>query len=229
VKHLLEADFQALLLVQTESVYLISNNSWTTLVGTHVAFFGSSKLWRGVPPAARNEFPFFCVRANTNVPTKIMDLFSTHCTYVGTILYKCRLAPFRAHFVGSLVIFCGCCTVTTSALLCVHPFFIISNIMSCSRSCISLGRHPDETCCSCKRWRTEGVKVRKSRWNAGAFRFKCDHGPHTEEFYQRLGVMIQSMMVVVNGAAMRLLFKQHPREGRLLNTRRRNLTNSRLF
>jgi hypothetical protein len=40
---------------------------------------------------------------------------------------------------------------------------------------------------NCKRWRTEGVKVRKSRWNAGAFRFKCDHGPHTEEFYQRMG------------------------------------------
>jgi CRISPR/Cas system-associated endonuclease/helicase Cas3 len=59
--------------------------------------------------------------------------------------------------------------------------------MSSSTSCISLGRHPDETCCNCKRWRTEGVKVRKSRWNAGAFRFKCDHGPHTEEFYQRMG------------------------------------------
>jgi hypothetical protein len=40
---------------------------------------------------------------------------------------------------------------------------------------------------NCKRWRTEGVTVRKSRWNAGALRFKCDHGPHTEEFYLRMG------------------------------------------
>jgi hypothetical protein len=31
------------------------------------------------------------------------------------------------------------------------------------------------------------VKVRKSRWNAGAFQFKCDHGPHTEEFYLCMG------------------------------------------
>jgi hypothetical protein len=31
------------------------------------------------------------------------------------------------------------------------------------------------------------VKVRKSRWNAGAFLFKCDHGPHTEEFYLCMG------------------------------------------
>jgi hypothetical protein len=58
--------------------------------------------------------------------------------------------------------------------------------MSSSRSCIYLARNPDETCCNCKRGRTEGVKVRKSRWNAGAFRFKCDHGPHTEEFYLRI-------------------------------------------
>jgi hypothetical protein len=31
------------------------------------------------------------------------------------------------------------------------------------------------------------VKIRKSRWNAGAFWFKCDHGPHTEEFYLCMG------------------------------------------
>jgi hypothetical protein len=31
------------------------------------------------------------------------------------------------------------------------------------------------------------VKIQKSRWNAGAFRFKCDHGPHTEEFYLCMG------------------------------------------
>jgi hypothetical protein len=50
-----------------------------------------------------------------------------------------------------------------------------------------LARHADNTCCNCKTWRAEGVKVRKSRWNAGAFRFKCDHGPHTDEFYLRMG------------------------------------------
>jgi hypothetical protein len=60
--------------------------------------------------------------------------------------------------------------------------------MSSSRSCLSLARHADDTCCNCKRWRVEGVKVRKSRWNAGAFRFKCGHGPHSEEFYLRMGV-----------------------------------------
>jgi hypothetical protein len=59
--------------------------------------------------------------------------------------------------------------------------------MSSSRSCISLAHHPDETCCSCKRRRAEGVKVRKSRSNAGAFWFKCDHGPPTEELYLRMG------------------------------------------
>jgi hypothetical protein len=31
------------------------------------------------------------------------------------------------------------------------------------------------------------VQVRTSRWNAVAFRFKCDHGPHTEEFYLCMG------------------------------------------
>jgi hypothetical protein len=31
------------------------------------------------------------------------------------------------------------------------------------------------------------VKIRKSRWNAEAFWFKCDHGPHTEEFYLCMG------------------------------------------
>jgi hypothetical protein len=35
--------FQALLLVQTKSLYLISNKSWTSLIGTHVAAFGSPK------------------------------------------------------------------------------------------------------------------------------------------------------------------------------------------
>jgi hypothetical protein len=59
--------------------------------------------------------------------------------------------------------------------------------MSSSRSCLSLERQVDDTCCNCKRWWEEGVKVRNSRWNAGAFRFKCDHGPHTEEFYLRMG------------------------------------------
>jgi hypothetical protein len=59
--------------------------------------------------------------------------------------------------------------------------------MSSSRSCLSLARHADNTCCNCKRWWAEGVKVRKSRWNAGAFRFKCDHGPHIEEVYLRMG------------------------------------------
>jgi hypothetical protein len=48
-------------------------------------------------------------------------------------------------------------------------------------------------------------------------------------FTNAWGVMIQSMMVVGNGAAMPLFFKQHPRGERLLNTRRRTLTNSRLF
>jgi hypothetical protein len=60
VRHLVKADFQALLLVQTESVYLISNNSWTTLVGTHVAAFGSPIYWRGAPPSPNNCIsPFF--------------------------------------------------------------------------------------------------------------------------------------------------------------------------
>jgi hypothetical protein len=43
------------------------------------------------------------------------------------------------------------------------------------------------------------------------------------------GVMIQSMMVVGNGVAMHMLFKQHPRGGRLLNTKRRTLMSSRMF
>jgi hypothetical protein len=31
------------------------------------------------------------------------------------------------------------------------------------------------------------VKVQKSRCNTGAFLFKCDYGPHTEEFYLCIG------------------------------------------
>jgi hypothetical protein len=31
------------------------------------------------------------------------------------------------------------------------------------------------------------VKIRKSRWNAGVFRFKCDHGPQTDDFYLCIG------------------------------------------
>jgi hypothetical protein len=34
------------------------------------------------------------------------------------------------------------------------------------------------------------VKIRKSRWNAGVFKFKCDHGPHTEDFYQCMWVNV---------------------------------------
>jgi hypothetical protein len=38
-------------------------------------------------------------------------------------------------------------------------------------------------CGGCKRWKREWVRVRKSRWRAPPTRFKCDHGPHTDEFY----------------------------------------------
>jgi hypothetical protein len=31
------------------------------------------------------------------------------------------------------------------------------------------------------------VKIRKLRWNAGVFEFKCDHGPHTDDFYLCMG------------------------------------------
>jgi hypothetical protein len=42
-------------------------------------------------------------------------------------------------------------------------------------------------------------------------------------------VMIQSMIVVGDGVAMCMLFKQHPRGRRLLNTKIRTLMNSRFF
>jgi hypothetical protein len=51
------------------------------------------------------------------------------------------------------------------------------------RCCLSQPRPFNNTCSNCKRWWLEGMKIRKSRWNAGVFRFKCDHGPHTEDFY----------------------------------------------
>jgi hypothetical protein len=49
--------------------------------------------------------------------------------------------------------------------------------------CLSQPPSFNKTCSECKIWRLEGVKIRKSRWNAGVFQFKCDHGPHTEDFY----------------------------------------------
>jgi hypothetical protein len=48
------------------------------------------------------------------------------------------------------------------------------------------------TCSSCLRWKFEGVKVRRSRWNAPVFKFKCDHGPHTYDFYHSTQVNYSS-------------------------------------
>jgi hypothetical protein len=40
-----------------------------------------------------------------------------------------------------------------------------------------------ELCGGCKRWKRELVRVRRSRWRPPPIRYKCVHGPHTEEFY----------------------------------------------
>jgi hypothetical protein len=56
----------------------------------------------------------------------------------------------------------------------------IMNIMSSSSLLCCLSQSLPNTCSNCKIWRAEGAKVQKSRWNARAFWFKCDHRPHTE-------------------------------------------------
>jgi hypothetical protein len=49
--------------------------------------------------------------------------------------------------------------------------------------CFSHPHSFNDTCSNCKIWQLEGVKVRKSRWNASVFNFKCDYGPHTKNLY----------------------------------------------
>jgi hypothetical protein len=44
--------------------------------------------------------------------------------------------------------------------------------------------HDDAMCSECFRWKTESVKVLKSRWRATPIKYKCTHGPHTKEFYK---------------------------------------------
>jgi hypothetical protein len=66
--------------------------------------------------------------------------------------------------------------------------FIIINIMGFpSLCCLSHPPSFNDTRSNCKICRLEGVKIRKLRWNAGVFKFKCDHGPHTEDFYLCMG------------------------------------------
>jgi hypothetical protein len=70
-----------------------------------------------------------------------------------------------------------------------------------SLSCVSLEVSGDTRCGGCRRWAIDGVKVRKSRWNAPPIKYKCDRGLHTEEIYKNsldgnVDVMAVDVMVV---------------------------------
>jgi hypothetical protein len=84
VKHLIKVDFPALLLVQTDSPYLISNKSY----GTLVAAFGSPQIMARCPPRLKKRISLFLRMRERECTYKIMDLSSTDFTYVGTILYS---------------------------------------------------------------------------------------------------------------------------------------------
>jgi hypothetical protein len=57
-----------------------------------------------------------------------------------------------------------------------------------SSSYISLELSGDGRCGGCRRWTIDGIKVRKSRWNAAPIKYKCDCGLHTQEFYRNVPV-----------------------------------------
>jgi hypothetical protein len=63
-------------------------------------------------------FAFSCGRANANVAIKLMDLFCTDCTYVGTKCDKYRLALFRVHFLA----LCVCGSQDNSFSVCTSCF-----------------------------------------------------------------------------------------------------------
>jgi hypothetical protein len=93
---------------------------------------------------------------------------------------KCQLALFQVQFLA----ICVCQSIIQ--LFTLNTFlFIFPNIMAppSQLCCLSQPRFFNNTCSNCKRWKLEVVKIRRFGWNAGVFKFKCDHGPHTEYFY----------------------------------------------
>jgi hypothetical protein len=55
-----------------------------------------------------------------------------------------------------------------------------------------------DTYSNCLTLKFEGVMVRRSRWNAPVFKFKCDHGPHTMDFYLSTQVSYSSSFPAVS-------------------------------